>query len=445
MLPGKDYEMSEYKTTAEPRQTAPDGALVFCRFDDIVNVSSLKPNPENPNMHGAEQLELLGKIIKKTGWRAPITVSKRSGLITKGHGRRLAAIKAGLEYAPVEYQDYASEEEEHADLIADNRIAELAEMDDEKLSDLLRELDSIDDFDMDLTGFDEESLLDMIGEQVTSDDIEEDEVPEPETNVFSRNGDLWILGKHRLLCGDSTKEEEVNRLMDGKQADLYVTDPPYNVSYTGKTKDALTIENDEMADGDFRQFLIDSFAAADANMKPGAAFYIWHADSEGYNFRGACKDTGWDVRECLIWNKNTMVLGRQDYQWKHEACLYGWKPGAPHNWYSDRKQTTVIDMDKPQRNGEHPTMKPVKLFAYLIQNSSKEGDIVLDSFGGSGTTIMACEKMEREARLMELDPRYVDVIVRRYIRETGDENVKVERNGELIELSRVLEEAGTTL
>ena len=437
--------MAEYKTTAEPRQTAPDGALVFCRFDDIVNVSSLKPNPENPNMHGAEQLELLGKIIKKTGWRAPITVSKRSGLITKGHGRRLAAIKAGLEYAPVEYQDYASEEEEHADLIADNRIAELAEMDDEKLSDLLRELDSIDDFDMDLTGFDENSLLDMIGEQLSSDDIEEDEVPEPESNVFSRTGDLWILGKHRLLCGDSTKEEEVNRLMDGKQADLYVTDPPYNVSYTGKTKDALTIENDEMADGDFRQFLIDSFAAADANMKPGAAFYIWHADSEGYNFRGACKDTGWDVRECLIWNKNTMVLGRQDYQWKHEACLYGWKPGAPHNWYSDRKQTTVIDMDKPQRNGEHPTMKPVKLFAYLIQNSSKEGDIVLDSFGGSGTTIMACEKMEREARLMELDPRYVDVIVRRYIRETGDENVKVERNGELIELSRVLEEAGTTL
>lgn len=259
--------MSDYKTTAEPRQIAPDGALVFCRFDDIVNVSSLKPNPENPNMHDAEQLELLGKIVKKTGWRAPITVSKRSGLITKGHGRRLAAIKAGLEYAPVEYQDYASEEEEHADLIADNRIAELAEMDDEKLSDLLRELDSIDDFDMDLTGFDEESLLDMIGEQVTSDDIEEDEVPEPETNVFSKTGDLWILGKHRLLCGDSTKEEEVNRLMGGKQADLYVTDPPYNVSYTGKTKDALTIENDEMADGDFRQFLIDSFAAADGNMK----------------------------------------------------------------------------------------------------------------------------------------------------------------------------------
>lgn len=233
--------------------------------------------------------------------------------------------------------------------------------------------------------------------------------------------------------------------MQGEQADLYITDPPYNVSYTGKTKDALTIENDEMADGDFRQFLIDSFTAADMNMKPGAAFYIWHSDSEGYNFRGACKDVGWDIRECLIWNKNAMVLGRQDYQWKHEPCLYGWKPGAPHSWYSDRKQTTVVDMDKPQRNGEHPTMKPVKLFAYLIQNSSKAGDVVLDSFGGSGTTIIACEKMEREARLIELDPRYVDVIVRRYIKETGDENVKVERNGKLVELNRVLEEAGTTL
>lgn len=351
----------------------------------------------------------------------------------------------GLKWAPVDFQDYASEEEEHADLIADNRIAELAEMDAEKLSDLLRELDGIDDFNIDLTGFDETSLLDLLGEQHSPEDIEEDEVPELESNVFSKVGDLWILGKHRLLCGDSTKEEDVARLMRGEQADLYITDPPYNVSYTGKTKDALTIENDAMADGAFRQFLIDSFTAADMNMKPGTAFYIWHSDSEGYNFRGACKDVGWDIRECLIWNKNAMVLGRQDYQWKHEPCLYGWKPGAPHSWYSDRKQTTVVDMDKPQRNGEHPTMKPLKLFAYLIQNSSKAGDVVLDSFAGSGTTIIACEKMEREARLIELDPRYVDVIVRRYIKETGDENVKVERNGKLVELNRVLEEAGTTL
>lgn len=437
--------MIDNKSQIKPREIAPDGTAVYCAFDKLIPVQDLKPNPRNPNVHGENQIKLLGDIIINAGWRQPITVSKRSGLIVKGHCRRLAAMLKGLKWAPVDFQDYASEEEEHADLIADNRIAELAEMDAEKLSDLLRELDGIDDFNIDLTGFDENSLLDLLGEQHSPEDIEEDEVPELESNVFSKVGDLWILGKHRLLCGDSTKEEDVAKLMQGEQADLYITDPPYNVGYAGKTKDALTIENDAMADGAFRQFLIDSFTAADMNMKPGTAFYIWHSDSEGYNFRGACKDVGWDIRECLIWNKNAMVLGRQDYQWKHEPCLYGWKPGAPHHWYSDRKQTTVVDMDKPQRNGEHPTMKPLKLFAYLIQNSSKAGDVVLDSFAGSGTTIIACEKMEREARLIELDPRYVDVIVRRYIKETGDENVKVERNGKLVELNRVLEEAGTTL
>lgn len=231
----------------------------------------------------------------------------------------------------------------------------------------------------------------------------------------------------------------------GRQADLYITDPPYNVAYVGKTKDALTIENDKMADGDFRQFLVDAFRAANDNMKPGSAFYIWHADSEGFNFRGACKDIGWDVKECLIWNKNQMVLGRQDYQWKHEPCLYGWKQGASHNWYSDRKQTTVIDMSKPNRSEDHPTMKPVGLFAYQIENSSKPGDIVLDSFAGSGTTMVACEKMGRKAMLMELDPKYCDVIIRRYIQESGNLDLKVERDGEIKSLKDVIEEAGATL
>lgn len=217
------------------------------------------------------------------------------------------------------------------------------------------------------------------------------------------------------------------------------------MAYVGKTKDALTIENDKMADGDFRQFLVDAFKAANDNMKPGAAFYIWHADSEGFNFRGACKDIGWDVRECLIWNKNQMVLGRQDYQWKHEPCLYGWKPGAPHNWYGDRKQTTVIDMSKPTKSEDHPTMKPVGLFTYQIENSSKLGDIVLDSFAGSGTTMVACEKMGRKAMLMELDPKYCDVIIRRYIQESGNLDLKVERDGEIKSLKDVMEEAGATL
>lgn len=214
---------------------------------------------------------------------------------------------------------------------------------------------------------------------------------------------------------------------------MYLTDPPYNVAYEGKTEDKLTIQNDSMEDSAFYQFLVDSFVAADSAMNEGAAFYVWHADSEGYNFRGACRAVEWGLRECLIWNKNTMVLGRQDYQWKHEPCLYGWKGGAAHNWYSDRKQTTVIDMNKPNRNAEHPTMKPVQLFAYLMGNSSKPGDIVLDSFCGSGTTLIACEQMSRTARVLELDPKYCDVIVERYINLVGSsDEVAVERNGKII-------------
>ena len=202
-----------------------------------------------------------------------------------------------------------------------------------------------------------------------------------------------------------------------------MTDPPYNVAYEGKTKDALTIKNDSMGDDDFRQFLRDCYVAADAVMKPGAAFYIWHADSEGYNFRGAAKDANWKVRQCLIWKKSTLVMGRQDYHWKHEPCLYGWKEGAGHLWASDRKQTTILEFDKPSRNGEHPTMKPVDLFSYCLLNNTKGGDIVLDSFGGSGTTIIACERDGRVGYLMELDPKYCDVIINRWQTLTGKEAI----------------------
>jgi site-specific DNA-methyltransferase (adenine-specific) len=202
-------------------------------------------------------------------------------------------------------------------------------------------------------------------------------------------------------------------------ADLLVTDPPYNVAYEGKTQDALTIQNDAMSDGDFRQFLRDCYATADAFMRPGAVFYVWHADLEGLNFRAAATEVGWRVRQCLVWNKNSLVMGRQDYHWKHEPCLYGWKDGAAHYWGSDRTQTTVLDFARPSRNGEHPTMKPVDLIEYQVKNSSKRGDTVLDLFGGSGTTLIACEKTGRTARLMELDPRYCDVIVRRWQDFTG--------------------------
>lgn len=221
------------------------------------------------------------------------------------------------------------------------------------------------------------------------------------------------------MCGDSTCVTDVEKLMGGDLADMLITDPPYNVDYTGKTKDALKIQNDKMEDAGFRQFLVDAFATADTVLKPGAVFYIWHADSEGYNFRGACHDVGWQVRQCLIWNKNSLVMGRQDYQWKHEPCLYGWKEGAGHLWASDRKQTTVLNFDRPNANDIHPTMKPILLFDYQIRNNTKERDKVLDLFGGSGTTIMACEQNGRDAYLMELDPKYVDATIERWEAFTG--------------------------
>lgn len=231
-------------------------------------------------------------------------------------------------------------------------------------------------------------------------------------------GALKLAARHRVMCGDSTSDTEVARLVDGAVS-MWLTDPPYNVSYEGGTAEKLTIQNDSMKDDDFRSFLRSAYSAADSVMRPGAVFYIWHADSEGFNFRGAARDIGWLVRQCLVWNKSSLVLGRQDYHWKHEPCLYGWKDGAGHTWTSDRTQTTVLEFDKPSRNGEHPTMKPVALFEYQLLNNTRRSDIVLDSFGGSGTTLIAAEKHDRKARIMELDPKYVDVIVRRWCEFTG--------------------------
>lgn len=229
---------------------------------------------------------------------------------------------------------------------------------------------------------------------------------------------MRLIQKHRLMCGDSTSIDAVEALTGGG-VDMWLTDPPYNVAYEGGTKEKLTIKNDSMGDTQFREFLRDAYTAANAVMKAGAVFYIWHADIEGYNFRGAAKDAGWTVRQCLIWKKSSLVLGRQDYQWQHEPCLYGWKDGAGHLWAADRKQTTILEFDKPARNGEHPTMKPVALFEYQMLNNTKGGDKVLDSFGGSGTTLLAAEKHGRIACLMELDPKYCDVIVKRWQEFTG--------------------------
>ena len=302
-------------------------------------------------------------------------------------------------------------------------MSEYASWDNDLLAVEFEQLKELD-FDMELTGFDIgdiESLLNIEDEtgEPQEDNYEVELPKEPKAKL----GDIYQLGNHRLMCGDSTKLEDVKALMNGVQADMLLTDPPYNVNYEGNTKDKLKIKNDNMDDANFRKFLVDAFRNADAVMKKGAVFYIWHADTEGYNFRGACRDSEWKVRQCLIWRKNAMVMGRQDYHWKHEPCLYGWKEGASHLWAADRKQTTVLEFDKPLRNDMHPTMKPITLFDYQIKNNTKGDDIVLDLFGGSGTTIMACEQNGRKGYLMEFDPKYVDVIIDRWEQYTGEKAV----------------------
>ena len=397
------------------------------------DINKIIPYINNPRKNSGA-VDKVAASIKEFGFKNPIIVDN-DDVIVAGHTRLLAAQKLELKEVPVIKADDLTENQIKAFRIADNKTSEFAEWDMELLE---IELEDIDDI---FTGFDMEELEDLFG----SDDneaIEDDFDEEPPENPISKRGDIWVLGRHRLMCGDSTSEDDVATLMDGDKADLYLTDPPYNVSYTGKTKDALKIQNDAMSNDNFKQFLVDAFTAADEAMKPGAVFYIWHADSEGYNFRGACFDTGWQVRQCLIWNKNSMVMGRQDYHWKHEPCLYGWKSGAGHLWNADRKQTTVLDFQRPTRSGEHPTMKPVALFDYQIQNNTKGQDIVLDSFMGSGTTIIACEQNGRVAYGLELDPKYVDVIVNRYIKfKESEGEVFLVRDGEKIHYSEVVKDA----
>lgn len=384
-------------------------------------VDELIPYARNSRTHSDEQVAQIAASIKEFGWTNPILVDGENVIIA-GHGRLLAARKLGFDEVPtIELRDL-TEAQKKAYVIADNRLALNAGWDNEMLTLELGEL-AAEGYDLDLLGFDTKELDALLNPEVVDGLVDEDEVPEAGPEPITKPGDVWVLGRHRVMCGDSTSIDALERLCAGQLVDMWLTDPPYNVAYEGKTKDALTIQNDSMGDEQFRQFLRDCYVAADAVMKPGAVFYIWHADSEGYNFRGAAQDAGWKVRQCLIWKKSTMVMGRQDYHWKHEPCLYGWKEGAGHLWAADRKQTTILEFDKPSRNGEHPTMKPVALFEYQMLNNTKGGDIVLDSFGGSGTTLIAAEKNGRVARLMELDPKYCDVIVKRWEEFTGKKAV----------------------
>ena len=388
------------------------------RYEDV-EIEKLKPYKNNARTHSDEQIEKIAKSMKEFGFINPVLVDGDLNVIA-GHGRILGAKKLGMKEVPCLFIEDLTEEQKRAYIIADNRLAEDAGWDKELLKIELEDLKNMN-FDITLTGFELEDFDFSMEETEVIEDEFDETVPEEPT---SKKGEIYKLGKHFLMCGDSTDINDVEKLMNGVKADMLLTDPPYNVDYEGGT--GLTIQNDNMDDETFREFLRVSFFNANSVMKEGAVFYIWHADSEGYNFRGACHDIGWKVRQCLIWCKNTLVMGRQNYHWKHEPCLYGWKEGASHLWASDRKQTTVLEFDRPSVSKEHPTMKPVGLFDYLIKNNTKKDDIVLDLFAGSGTSIIACEQNGRIAYSMELDPKYVDVIISRWEKLTGQQAERIE-------------------
>ena len=383
---------------------------------EMIPVGEIVPYENNPRKNEAA-IDGVVASIRAYGFRGALLLDRNKVIIT-GHTRLLAAKRLGIAALPCIVAADLTDEQVRALRIADNKTAEKSTWD----MDLLPvELTALRDagFDMSALGFDADELDEMLsGGEPEEGHTEADDAPESPDDAVSLPGALYALGPHRLLCGDSTDAGQIKRLMGGEMADLWLTDPPYNVDYEGSG--GRRIQNDSMPDETFREFLRAAFAGAANCMKPGAVFYIFHADSEGLNFRLACADAGLKVRQCLIWKKNSLVLGRQDYQWIHEPCLTGWKDGS-HKWYSDRSQTTVMEFDKPKRNDLHPTMKPVQMLEYLIGNSTARGDLVMDTFGGSGSTLMACQRTGRTCRTMELDPRYCDVIRRRWAEFTHGE------------------------
>jgi site-specific DNA-methyltransferase (adenine-specific) len=382
-----------------------------------VDIAQVKTNPNNPRIIKDDKYAKLVESIRtfpKMLEIRPIVVN--ADMIVLGGNMRLRACKeAGLKKIPVIMADDLTPEQQREFIIKDN--VGFGEWDFEMLSNEW-EFEELDKWGLDVPEYKSEEA------EAQEDDYD---IPDEITTDIVL-GDLFEMGQHRLLCGDSTNTDEYEKLFNGHLADLVVTDPPYNVEYVGKTKQSLTIQNDKQSDSEFYQFLYDFYTALGAYTKAGGAWYVWHADSEGANFRLAMKNAGIEVRQCLIWVKNTLVMGRQDYHWKHEPCLYGWKTGAAHGWYSDRKQTTVLQFDRPTRSAEHPTMKPVELIAYQIGNSSKQGDIVADAFLGSGTTMVASHQLNRKCYGMELDPKYCQVIVDRMLKL--DPTLEVKLNGQ---------------
>lgn len=405
---------------------------------EMHRVDALIPYCRNARIHSPEQILQLRASIREFGFLMPLLIDQDDNIIA-GHGRLMAAKEEGMEEVPCVLAEHLTETQRRAYVLADNRLAEQASWDEELVSLELQELQEAG-FDLALTGFDEE---DIVLEEST--DVEEDDfTPEIPAEPKSRPGQIYQLGRHRLMCGDSTRAADVQALLEGKPVQLLLTDPPYNVDYTS-TAD-VKLDNDALDDDAYAALLREALANGVAALEPGASFYLWHADGDpGRIVRDVCHDVGLPVRQCLVWVKNSATLSRQDYQWQHEpclhgqtiaealecgdtwddheACLYGWKDGKAHLWCSDRKQTTVLEFDRPVKSADHPTMKPVRLFGYQIANSTRPGAVVLDLFAGSGPTVIACEQLGRTAYLMESDPRFVDVIVDRWEQFTGQKAV----------------------
>ena len=408
-----------------------------------VPIDKLVPYDRNARTHSKEQIAQLRASLREFGFVSPAVIDADYNILV-GHGRVTAAREEGYETVPCVFAENLTEAQKRAYILADNQLALNAGWDEEMLSVELSDLQD-QSFDLSLLGFDAGELDKLLGtgneKDIADDDF--DLTAALEKASFVEPGDIWTVGRHRVMCGDATSPEDVEKLMDGKKANLVLTDPPYGVSF--KASDGLTIQNDSLKGEEFYRFLLAAFKNMADHLEKGGAAYCFHADTEGLTFRKAFIDAGFHLAGVCIWVKNSLVLGRSDYQWQHEPVLYGFLQNGKHPWYSDRKQTTIWNYDKPKRNKDHPTSKPLDLLGYPIQNSSQENSVVIDTFGGSGSTLMACEQLNRVCYMMELDPKYASVILRRYVEDTGDdENVYVIRNGEKLLYSALAKEVETS-
>ena len=413
--------------------------MVTTKEMQLVPLEKLVPYINNARTHSPEQIKKLRSSLREFGFINPVIIDRDYGVIA-GHGRILAAKEENMKDVPCVFADHLNEAQKKAYIIADNRMAMDAGWDEELLRIEIESLQA-ESFDIGLTGFDEKEIADLFSDCKEAE-IEEDDfdlTKALEKAAFVERGDIWKVGRHTLMCGDATSKEDVDLLMGEKKANIILTDPPYGVSF--KSSSGLTIQNDSIKDEEFYTFLLQAFSCMASHLEQGGSGYIFHADTEGLHFRKAFIDAGFHLAGVCIWVKNALVLGRSDYQWQHEPVLYGFLKNGKHSWYSDRKQTTIWNFDKPKRNENHPTSKPLDLLSYPIRNSSQENAILLDTFGGSGSTLMACEKTNRICYTMELDEKYASVILRRYVEDTGDsENVFVMRKGKRIAYQDLVKE-----